>query len=46
MRGEEVEARAALASEKKITDDVEAKLKRAIEKFNERWRLTRDKKVA
>jgi F-type H+-transporting ATPase subunit alpha len=40
MRGEEVEARAALAKDRKITDDVEAGLKRAIEKFNERWRLT------
>jgi F-type H+/Na+-transporting ATPase subunit alpha len=40
MKGEEVEARAALAKDKKITDEVEAKLRAAIQKFNERWRLT------
>ena len=41
MKAEQPDARAALANGLKMTDEVEAGLKAAIEKFNERWRLTR-----
>jgi F-type H+-transporting ATPase subunit alpha len=37
MRDEETEARAKLAAEKKLTDDVDAALKAACEKFLQRW---------
>lgn len=37
MRDEEPEARAKLAQENKLTDDVDAALKAACEKFSQRW---------
>jgi F-type H+-transporting ATPase subunit alpha len=43
MRAEQSETRQALANGLKLTDDVDAGLKRALEAFNERWRLTRSK---
>ncbi|HVJ83780.1 MAG TPA: F0F1 ATP synthase subunit alpha, partial [Planctomycetia bacterium] len=46
MASEEVEARSALASELKLTDDVDAKLKAACGKFAERWRLSHARKPA
>ena len=43
MNDEETEVRGLLAKEQKLTDEVNERLTAAIEKFNDRWRLSHEK---